>query len=91
MTCSIEEAGRLQEALLNAGNELAREEVRLLGLVGPILQIAEVQGDRRNSSGSAMILDDFCSLRMASSSVICSRRVAISSSWRWVMRIIAAR
>ena len=25
---------------------------------------------------------DFCSLRMASSSVICSLRVAISSSWR---------
>jgi len=41
-----EEAARLQEALLNAGIELGREEVRLLGLVGPVIKIAELQGDR---------------------------------------------
>ncbi len=40
-----EEAGRLQEALLSAGAELAREQVRVLGLVGPVLKIAEGQGD----------------------------------------------
>ena len=38
-----------------------------------------------------MILEDFCSLKIANSSVICSLRVAISSSWRWVIRIIVER
>jgi len=33
----------------------------------------------------------FLLAQMASSSMICSRRVAISSSWRWVIRIIAER
>ncbi|MGB8322436.1 MAG: hypothetical protein WCE52_05685 [Candidatus Acidiferrum sp.] len=50
-----EEAGRLQEALLNAGNELAREEVGLLGIVGPVLKIAELQGD----VGFARLLTDW--------------------------------
>jgi DNA repair exonuclease SbcCD ATPase subunit len=40
-----EEAGRLQEALLKAGAELVREEVRVLGLVGQVLKIADGQGD----------------------------------------------
>jgi predicted ATP-binding protein involved in virulence len=40
-----EEAGGLQEGLLNAGVELAREQVRVLALLGPVLKIAEEQGD----------------------------------------------
>lgn len=50
-----EEAGRLQEALLSAGNELACEEVRLLGIVGQVLKIAEVHGE----VGFARLLTDW--------------------------------
>jgi AAA domain len=50
-----EEAGRLQEALLNAGSELAREAVRVLGIVGPVLKIADLQGE----VGFARLLTDW--------------------------------
>ena len=39
-----EEAGRLQAALLKAGADIAREAVRLVGLLSPPLKIAESQG-----------------------------------------------
>ena len=38
-----------------------------------------------------MIFADFCSARMASSSVSCSRCVASRSSWRWAISTIVVR
>ena len=40
-----EEARRLQEALLNAATELAHSQVGVVGLLGPVIKIAEVAGD----------------------------------------------
>jgi hypothetical protein len=40
-----EEASRLQAKLMQAGGELAREQVRVVGLLGSIFKIAEGQGD----------------------------------------------
>src|SRR5260370_17141784 len=40
-----EEARKLQEALLNAGSELARHAVRVLGLLGQPLRIADGHGE----------------------------------------------
>ena len=40
-----EEAGKLQESMLRAGAELGRHVIRLLGLLGQPLKIAEAQGD----------------------------------------------
>lgn len=40
-----EEAAALQHALLSAGAELAREQVRVFGLLGPVLKTADALGD----------------------------------------------
>jgi hypothetical protein len=73
---------------LEHGLRIGRLRQRLRDLVAMVALVRVVAA---NSSRSAMIFADFCSPRMASSSVSWSRRVAIASSWRCAIRIIAAR
>jgi hypothetical protein len=58
-----EEARKLQETLLKNGTEIAREAVRVTGLVGPVQKIADGQGQSRLSQTLTALKTDLEGLR----------------------------